>query len=138
VGVALVGLAHPGEALHHRKALAFAFTNAAIIAVYTFVDGLGVRTEVAAGGRGLRYVMILFVLDGIPYPLLVWLRRTPQGGARSWPTRAALAAGRHGRHRQHRQLCHRAVGDDARAGGQRGGAARDQRCCLPPCWAPGC
>ena len=77
VGVAMVGLAHPGEALHHRKALAFAFANAAIIAVYTVVDGLGVRAEVKAGGNALRYVMILFVLDGLPYPLLVWLRRTP-------------------------------------------------------------
>ena len=78
VGVALVGLAHPGEALHHGKALAFAFTNAAIIAIYTVIDGLGVRAEVAAGGSAWRYVMILFVLDGIPYPLLVWLRRTPR------------------------------------------------------------
>jgi phosphonate utilization associated putative membrane protein len=77
-GVVLVGLAHPGEALHHRKALTFALANAAIIATYTFVDGLGVRAEVAAGGNALRYVMILFVLDGLPYPLLVWLRRTPQ------------------------------------------------------------
>ena len=77
LGVAMVGLAHPGEALHHGKALAFAFANAAIIAVYTVVDGLGVRTEVAAGGDALRYVLILFVLDGLPYPLLVWLRRTP-------------------------------------------------------------
>lgn len=39
VGVAMVGLAHPGEALHHRKALAYAFSNAAIIALYTLVDG---------------------------------------------------------------------------------------------------
>jgi phosphonate utilization associated putative membrane protein len=77
VGVALVGLAHPGHALHHRKALAFAFANAAIIAVYTFVDGMGVRAEVAAGGSAWRYVLVLFVLDGLPYPLLVWLRRTP-------------------------------------------------------------
>ena len=77
VGVALVGLAHPGEALHHRKALAFAFANAAIIAAYTFVDGLGVRTEVAHGGEALRYILILFVIDGLPYPLLVWLRRSP-------------------------------------------------------------
>lgn len=76
LGVALVGLAHPGEALHHRKALAFAFANAAIIAIYTVVDGLGVRTEVRTGGNALRYVMILFVLDGVPYPLLVWLRRS--------------------------------------------------------------
>jgi phosphonate utilization associated putative membrane protein len=77
LGVALVGLANPGQALHHRKALAYAFANAAIIAVYTVVDGLGVRAEVAAGGNALRYVMLLFVLDGIMYPALVWLRRTP-------------------------------------------------------------
>jgi phosphonate utilization associated putative membrane protein len=80
-GVALVGLAKPGEALHHRKALMFAFANAGIIAVYTVVDGLGVRAEVAAGGSALRYVMLLFVLDGIAYPLLVWVRRGPEGRA---------------------------------------------------------
>jgi phosphonate utilization associated putative membrane protein len=71
-GVALVGLAHPGEALHHRKALAFAFANAAIIAIYTVVDGLGVRTS----NHALKYVMTLFVLDGVAYPLGVWLRRS--------------------------------------------------------------
>jgi phosphonate utilization associated putative membrane protein len=94
-GVALVGLAHPGEALHHGKALAFAFANAGIIAAYTVVDGLGVRTEVAAGGQALRYVMLLFVLDGIAYPLLVWLRRGAAGRAqvlayarRRWPLAA--------------------------------------------------
>ena len=75
LGVALVGLAHPGETLHHRKALAFAFANAGIIAVYTIVDGLGVR----ASREALRYVMLLFVLDGVSYPLLVWLRREPDG-----------------------------------------------------------
>jgi phosphonate utilization associated putative membrane protein len=80
-GVALLGLARPGEALHHRKALMFAFANAGIIAVYTVVDGLGVRAEVAAGGSALRYVMLLFVLDGIAYPLLVWLRRGAEGRA---------------------------------------------------------
>lgn len=74
-GVALVGLAQPGEALHHRKALGFALANAAIIAMYTLVDGLGVR----AAGEAMRYVMVLFVLDGIAYPLLVWLRRDVQG-----------------------------------------------------------
>jgi phosphonate utilization associated putative membrane protein len=87
-GVALVGLAHPGEALHHRKALAFAFANAGIIAVYTVVDGLGVRQS----GDALRYVLTLFVLDGIAYPLGVWLRRTPASrrevvryAAQRWP-----------------------------------------------------
>lgn len=72
LGVALVGLAHPGEALHHRKALIFAFANAGIIAMYTLVDGRGVRVS----GNPLRYVMLLFVLDGFAYPLLVWLRRS--------------------------------------------------------------
>lgn len=87
-GVALVGLAHPGEALHHRKALMFAFANAAIIAIYTVVDGLGVRTS----GHALKYVMTLFVLDGIAYPLGVWLRRSAAArreilrhARRSWP-----------------------------------------------------
>lgn len=91
-GVALVGLAHPGEALHHRKALGFAFANAAIIAMYTFVDGLGVRTELRAGGEVWRYVLWLFALDGIAYPLLVWRRRSPSARAsalayarRRWP-----------------------------------------------------
>ena len=63
---------------YQRLLVKAAFANAAIIAVYTVVDGLGVRAEVAAGGSAMRYVMILFVLDGLPYPLLVWLRRTPQ------------------------------------------------------------
>ena len=75
LGVALVGLAHPGEALHHRKALAFAFANAAIIALYTFVDGKGVRIS----GNAWAYVFILFVLDGMPFPLLVYLRRNAAG-----------------------------------------------------------
>ncbi len=76
-GVGLVGLAHPGEALHHRKALAFAFANAGIIALYTVVDGRGVRASVVSDLGALRYVMMLFVLDGIAYPLLVWARRSP-------------------------------------------------------------
>ena len=73
-GVALVGLAHPGEALHHGKALAFAFANAGIIAAYTLVDGLGVRTS----GDALRYAMLLFVFDGLAYPLLVWRQRNAE------------------------------------------------------------
>jgi phosphonate utilization associated putative membrane protein len=79
VGVALVGLSHPGQALHHGKALAFAFANAAIIASYTFVDGLGVRQAGPAVTEVLSYVMWLFVLDGFPYPLLLWWRRGPMG-----------------------------------------------------------
>ncbi len=72
LGVALVGLAHPGEALHHRRALLFAFVNAALIAIYTTVDGVGVRVN----GGAMRYVLLLFVLDGFLYPALVWRRRS--------------------------------------------------------------
>jgi drug/metabolite transporter (DMT)-like permease len=75
----MVGLAHPGETLHHGKALAFAFTNAAIIAVYTFVDGMGVRTEVQNGGAVWSYLLWLTALDGIAYPSLVWWRRDRAG-----------------------------------------------------------
>ena len=95
LGVALVGLAHPGEALHHRKALMFAFANAAIIAIYTIVDGRGVRASVVDDFGALRYVLMLFVLDGIAYPSFVWLRRSAEGRraiARSarqrWPVAA--------------------------------------------------
>lgn len=94
-GVALVGMVRSAQALQHRKALTYAFANAGIIAVYTVVDGLGVRAEVAAGGNALRYVMLLFVLDGIAYPSLVWLRRGAAGRAdilayarRRWPLAA--------------------------------------------------
>jgi phosphonate utilization associated putative membrane protein len=79
LGVALVGLAHPGEALHRRKALAFALANSACIAAYTFIDGLGVRAETRAGGTVWSYVLWLFVFDGFAYPLLVWWRRSAEG-----------------------------------------------------------
>jgi len=95
LGVALVGLANPGQALHHRKALAFAFSNALIIATYTFVDGRGVRDTVAAGYAAASYVLLLFVLGGLPYPSLVYLRRDVAGRAailayarRRWPLAA--------------------------------------------------
>lgn len=94
VGVALVGLAHPGQALHHGKALAYALVNAVIIALYTVVDGQGVR----ASGDAPQYVAWLFVLSSGPFPALVWWRRGDVGRraivayARGrWP-RAALGA----------------------------------------------
>ena len=76
-GVALVGLSGTGlgQALHHRKALAFALCNAVIIAVYTVLDGSGVRVTVANGQWALSYVLLLTMLDGMPYGLLVWRSR---------------------------------------------------------------
>ncbi|MFN0186723.1 MAG: DMT family transporter [Aquabacterium sp.] len=76
-GVALVGLSHAGRLLRHRAAIGYALANAVVIATYTFIDGQGVRVTVAAGHVVMSYVVILFVLDGIPYPALVWLRRGP-------------------------------------------------------------
>jgi phosphonate utilization associated putative membrane protein len=95
VGVALVGLAHPGEALHHRKALLFAFANAGLIAIYTTVDGIGVRAD----GGAARYVLALAAFDGFLYPALVWWRRSPAARAglvayarQRWPV-ATLGGG---------------------------------------------
>lgn len=92
VGVFLVGLARPGEALHHGRAIGFALANAVVIAGYTFVDGSGVRSAVEHGATAASYVLLLFVLDGLPYPALVVARRSAEGrkamvayARRRWP-----------------------------------------------------
>lgn len=80
-GVLTLGLSRSslrsGDEAQRRKALRFAFGNAAIIALYTVVDGLGVR----ASGDALAYVAALFLFDGIPYLLLVMWQRGDQRGA---------------------------------------------------------
>lgn len=63
----------------HGKAIGFALANAVIIATYTIVDGLGVRASVAHGGTAWQYVMTLFVIDGLPFALLVLWRRGAAG-----------------------------------------------------------
>jgi phosphonate utilization associated putative membrane protein len=75
-GVLMVGLARPAQTLHHRRAIGFALANAAVIAAYTLVDGRGVRTTAEAGSSAASYVLLLFVLDGIPYPALVFTQRS--------------------------------------------------------------
>jgi phosphonate utilization associated putative membrane protein len=76
VGVLMVGLARPAQTLHHGRAIAFALANAAVIAGYTIVDGRGVRISAEAGYTAASYVVLLFVLDGIPYPALVFAQRS--------------------------------------------------------------
>ena len=71
-GVLALGLSR--HALDSPRAVAFALSNAVIIAIYTVVDGLGVRVS----GDALQYVVTLFLLDGWPFALMV-LRR------RGWP-----------------------------------------------------
>jgi phosphonate utilization associated putative membrane protein len=72
-GVLAIGLTRsPTESGSRRHALAFALANAAIIAAYTFVDGLGVRVS----GNALQYVGTLFLIDGVPYfAIVLWQRR---------------------------------------------------------------
>lgn len=77
-GVLMVGLSNPARTLHRHRAITYALANAVVIAAYTFVDGAGSRSAVAAGGTVWSYVLLLFLLDGLPYPALVWFRRSPQ------------------------------------------------------------
>ncbi len=75
-GVLALGLSR--HAIDSPRAVAFALGNAVVIASYTVVDALGARTS----GDALRYVAALFVLDGWPFALMVFMRR---GGAVAWP-----------------------------------------------------
>ena len=68
-GVLTLGLSP--HAFAAPKAVQFALVNAVIIATYTVVDALGVR----AGGNAIQYVTTLFLLDGWPFALFVFLRR---------------------------------------------------------------
>ena len=88
MGVLLVGLAGFGRNTlgpsNHRAAVLFALSNAVIIAMYTVVDGLGVRVAVANGGSALQYVSGLFLLDGLPYFLLIMSQRSGQQRIDAW------------------------------------------------------
>jgi len=64
IGVLSLGIAGGGAS---RRATAWALANAAIIAVYTLVDGTGVR----ASGGAERYVVWLFFFMGLPFGLIV-------------------------------------------------------------------
>jgi drug/metabolite transporter (DMT)-like permease len=57
-----------------RTSTAWALGNALIIALYTLVDATGVRLSHSP----LGYVLWLFVLDALPFPLLVLLSRKRQ------------------------------------------------------------
>ena len=75
VGVVTLGLSrsamHVEGDAHRGKALGFALANAVIIAVYTVIDGIGVRLS----GNATAYVAGLFLFDGLPFLLLVLWRR---------------------------------------------------------------
>ena len=79
-GVLLVGLSPSSPGGNHRRALQFALLNACIIASYTIIDGIGVR----ASGNALQYVALLFLIDGVPYFLLVMHRRGAAARPAAW------------------------------------------------------
>lgn len=71
-GVVTIGVSRGSVGGQPGKALRYALANAAIIALYTVIDGLGVR----ASGNALAYVATLFVFEGLPYfALVMWQRR---------------------------------------------------------------
>jgi len=55
----------------HRKAIAFALCNAVLIALYTVMDAKGARLS----ENVVQYIAMLFVLDGWPFALIVFLQR---------------------------------------------------------------
>lgn len=69
VGVFLLGYRALGHA-PSRAAVGFALANAAVIALYTLIDGIGAR----ASGNAWSYIVWLFVIDGIPFSL--WMLAT--------------------------------------------------------------
>jgi drug/metabolite transporter (DMT)-like permease len=81
-----------------RVSTRWAFANALIIAVYTLIDAAGVR----ASGSPAGYVLWLFVLDALPFPLMVWMSRKAElvsYARRFWPrglVGGVLSAGAYG------------------------------------------
>ncbi|MBP9149387.1 MAG: EamA family transporter [Rhodoferax sp.] len=86
LGVLVLGLSQ--HAFDAPKAVAFALANAVIIAIYTVVDGQGVRAAGTTLTSTLQYVATLFMLDGWPFALMIWARRgaaLPRYARQRWP-----------------------------------------------------
>jgi drug/metabolite transporter (DMT)-like permease len=73
-GVILLGLRKTGTSVHHLKALLFALGNALVIALYTIIDGHGVRLS----NNAWSYVSLLMFLHGCIFLLLVFWQRKRQ------------------------------------------------------------
>lgn len=70
-GVLLIPAGRGAKARLKSGALGFALLTATIIAAYTVVDGTGGRLS----GNPSGYAALLFVLDAIPLPLVILVRR---------------------------------------------------------------
>jgi phosphonate utilization associated putative membrane protein len=87
-GVLLLGVTR--EWWTHRKAILFALCNAVLIAVYTVIDAKGARSS----GHVVQYISMLFVLDGWPFAILVFMQRNGQVwpyARKRWPVAAGGA-----------------------------------------------
>ena len=78
IGIALIStgiivIAWFAGGRHTMTAASWALANAGIIAMYTLVDGAGVR----ASGNAAGYVSWLIFLEGLPYLAFLYLRRGP-------------------------------------------------------------
>ena len=73
ISLGIVSIAFLRRGRHPPAATAWALTNAAIIGLYTLVDGAGAR----ASNNPAAYVVWLSVLEGIPFLGWVLLRRGP-------------------------------------------------------------
>jgi phosphonate utilization associated putative membrane protein len=92
VGVLVLGVSR--HAFEAPKAVAFALGNAVIIAIYTVVDGLGVRAAGTTLQTTLQYVATLFMFDGWPFALMIFAQRgaaLPRYARQRWPL-ASLGA----------------------------------------------
>lgn len=82
-GVLALGLSAAGT--RRAETVAFALGNAVMIALYTLVDGSGVRVA----GNALQYIAALFLMNSWPFALGVYLRRGPRTvwahARRRWP-----------------------------------------------------
>jgi drug/metabolite transporter (DMT)-like permease len=79
-GVALLGWDNLAALLRQKRGLVFALVNALIIALYTVVDGKGVRLS----GSALSYVAALNLFDAIFYPALVVHQRARHQDPQVW------------------------------------------------------
>ena len=89
LGVITIGGMSTPLARAPTRGSVFALANAAVIAAYTLIDGIGARLA----GNALSYGLWLFFLIGLPIaPLLAWRRgRTLGAHLRSYGGRAMLS-----------------------------------------------
>ena len=71
ISAGIVGIAFAQRHRHPRAAVYWALANAAIIAVYTLVDGAGAR----ASGNAFSYVLWLTFVEGIVFLAYIRVRR---------------------------------------------------------------